>query len=366
MQRSLLPRIALIAAAGLLLAGCKTYPEPSIVPSAGPQPPADVIDLYRALKPAVIPAAWPSGAFPGVLMPASGYLPGTGVLMSALPTPGGLADGLYLGNPETGQAKLVVPITPGPERNIATASALGLDGIAFQVGPESGPRKAPVQLARAAGGKPAALDLPPADRHGIATSFHFEGHKLVFLSTRSVGENDLTSVVACDLPSGKCRDLFREQSSASSLDVIAIGTDAQSVYLALKPADPEDTVQGEIVRVPLQGGKPVKLWRTGGILTSIVPGPALLAFTEDFGVDEGLYLREGQTMIRITPPGVFPSNPSYGDGYLAFWANQPELLDVRADRLYRIPGQMPELYGNLLTYVTPKGLRWVQLPPAGS
>ena len=366
MQKSLLPRIALIAAAGLVLAGCKTYPEPSIIPSAGPEPPPGVIDLYRALKPVDLPAAWPTGTFPGVTMPATGYIPGQGVLLTTEPTKDGLADGLYLGYPQTGRERLVVPISPGRERDIATASALGQDGIAYQVGPESGPRNAPVELAAVTGGKPAMLRLPPGDLRSIDTSFHFEGHELIFLSTRSLGDNDLTSVVACHLPSGSCRDLFREQSSASSLDVIAIGTDTHNVYLALKPADPEDKVQGDIVEVPIQGGRPRTLWRTAGILTSMVPGAGLLAFTEDFGVDEGLYLREGKTMIRITPPGVFPSNPSYGNGYLAFWANSPELLDIRADRLYRIPGQMPELYGDLLTYVTPQGLRWVQLPPTGS
>ncbi len=349
-----------------MLAGCTTYSEPSVLPAAGPEPPAGVIDLYRALKPADLPAAWPVGTFPGVTMPAWGYLPGRGVLLTVLPTPGGSLGGLYLGRPKTGRESLLVPIAPGSERDIATAASIGPGGIAFQVGPESGPRSAPVELAPAAGGKPIALALPRADRHSIDTSLQFEGQDLLFLSTRSAGENDLTSVVACDLYAKACRSLFSERSSASSLDVIAIGSDRKSVYLALKPADPEDKVQGEIVELSLAGGRARTLWRTGGILTSMVAGPGFLAFTEDFGVDEGLYLREGQTMIRITAPGVFPSNPSYGGGYLAFWANEPALLDLSADRLYRIPGQMPELFGNLLTYVTPQGLRWVLLPAAGT
>ncbi len=362
--RNLLPRIALIAALGLALSGCTTYPEPSILPPAGPAPPAGAIDLYRALTPEAMPSTWSSGIFPGMTQPATGYLPSRGVLLTVLPSPHGRKDGLYIGNPMTGRLTLAVAISPGSARDIATASALGAGSVAFQVGPESGPRSAPAEIATKPASPPVSLTVPPADRGSIDTSFHFEGDELVFLGTRSAGENDVTSVVACNLVRGSCRDLFRAASQRSSLDVIALGAGRSHAYLALKPADPGERVQGEIVAVPLDGGEPRTLWRTSGILTSMARGRGVLAFTEDFGVDEGLYLREGQTMIRITPPGEFPSNPTLGSGYIAWWADRPELLDLRSDRLYRIPGWMPELYGNLLTYVTPEGVRWVRLPPA--
>ncbi len=364
MTRGILPRLALTAMLGLLLSGCKTYPEPTFLPSAGPAPPADVINLYRALRPQNLPSAWPKGLFAGVGQAAAGYLPGKGVLLSVLPSRNGPADGLYFGEPATGSEGLIVSISPGKHRDIATSAAVGLDGVAFQVGPESGPRDAPVQLEPLSGGPARLLRLPPEDRGSIDTSFHFVGHELIFLNTRTEGGNDLTSVVACDLRTYACRDLYRKASDRSSLDVIALDTGKSHAYLAIKPADPADPVQGEIVSVPLTGGKPHTLWRTSGVLTSVVRGPGGLAFTEDFGVDEGLYLREDRTMIRITAPGDYPSNPSIGNGYISWWAQRSELLDLRTDQLYRIPGFMPELYGDLLTYVTPAGVRWIRLPHA--
>ena len=363
-MRGIGPRLALAAMLGLLLSGCKTYPEPTLLPSAGPSPPADVINLYSALSAQNLPSAWPTGLFPGVSQPAAGYLPGKGVLLSVLPSRNGPADGLYFGEPATGSERLIVSITPGKHLDIATAAGVGLGGVAFQVGPESGPRHAPVQLEPLTGGPARWLRLPQGDRGSIDTSFHFVGHELVFLNTRTKGGNDLTSVVACDLLTYACRDLYREASDRSSLDVIALGTGTGHAYLAIKPADPGDPVQGEIIAVPLTGGRPRTLWRTPGVLTSVVRGSGGLAFTEDFGIDEGLYLREDRTMIRITAPGDYPSNPSFGDGYITWWAQKPELLDLRTDHLYRIPGFMPDLYGDLLTYVTPAGVRWIRLPPA--
>lgn len=363
MRRSFLPTIGVVLAMALLLGGCKTYPEPSFLPPQGPEPPAGVIDLYHALTPMPLPSSWPSGLFAGVTEPATGYLTGHGVLLIRLPTAGGPPDGLYLGEVGSDKTSLLARIAPGRFRDIATAAAEGQAGVAFQVGPESGPRNAPVELLPW-GGAQRSIKTPGAGRDTIATSFHFVGQDLLYLSTRTSGENDLTAVIACSLVTGACQRLFHEASTRSSLDVIAYGADSHRVFLALKPADPGDPVQGEIVAIPLAGGRAQVLWRTAGVLTSMVRAKGLLIFTEDFGVDEGLYLREGQTMIRLTAPGVFPSNPSYGDGYIAWWADQPELLDLRSDRLYRIPGWMPEIYGDLLTYVTPAGVHWVRLPPA--
>jgi hypothetical protein len=363
MARSFLPTLGLVATVALLLGGCRTYPEPTFLPPQAPQPPAGVIDLYRALKPAPLPPSWPSGTFAGVTQPAAGFLPGKGVLLIRLPVPGGPPDGLYLGDVATDETSLLARVSPGKAQDIATAAGAGQAGVAFQVGPESGPRSAPVELLPWRGPR-RSIETPGAGHDTIATSFLFVGHELLYLSTRTVGENDLTAVIACDLATGACRRLFHEASLSSSLDVIAFGADRLHVYLALKPADPGDPVQGEIVTIPLRGGRTHVLWRTAGVMTSMVRAHGLLIFTEDFGVDEGLYLRERETMIRLTAPGVFPSNPSCGDGYVAWWADRPELLDLRSDRLYRIPGSMPEIYGDLLTYVTPAGLHWVLLPPA--
>lgn len=351
----------ILVAVTLLLAACKTYPEPTFLPPPQPSPPANVINLYRALKAKPLPVDLKGGLLKGFGQPAAGYLAGEGLLLSVWPARGGHADGLYLADLQSGKTRLIMAITPGAARDVATASAIGSGYFALQIGPESGPRYAPVLFGHI-GGAPRPLRLPAADRRSIATSLSIRGSDLLLISTRSIGVIDHTNAVDCALPAGLCRNVLQERSNRSDLNVIAISAGAGRVYAALKPADPGDAIQGEIVDFPCRGGKARTVWRTSGVLTAIVAGPGFLAFTEDFGIDEGLYLRSYETLIRVTPPSVYPSNPSYGDGYLAWWAAAPQMLDIRTDRLYTIPGFMPEIYGNVLTYLTQQGLRYETLP----
>ena len=354
------PLAVIAVCASVLLTGCRTY-TPSFMPTFPPSPPS-ALQLYRALRPEPLPYGVRGGLVAAITQPASGYLPGEGLLIPVWPTPAGPRDGLYLLNPASGRMSPLAPLLPSNREHVVTASALGQGYFAYQAGPESGPRRAPLQLDTLAAHQ-LTLAMPRGTASAIYTSLAFAAGYLDFIATRSRGENDVTSAVSCALPKGPCRVLQSEHSSRTGLDVIALAPRGKRVYIALKPADPEDATQGMIAWVGQSGGKLHVLERTTGIPTSIVAGPDFLLFTEVVGIDDGLYVWRAHSLMRLTSPSEFPSDPSYGDGYVAWWGDSPGLLDLRTDQLYRVPGQQPVVHGDILTYLTPQGLHWLRLPP---
>ncbi|MDA8345171.1 MAG: hypothetical protein M0Z66_06775 [Thermaerobacter sp.] len=363
MMRRRMGRMAgAVAAAAILLTGCKTYPGPGFGPTE-PAPPPAALAVYASFHPVPLPHGLPGGLLKGVFTPPTSYAAGEGLLIPVPPSKGGPADGLYLYSTATGTLTRVERIAPGPSRDVATSSAVGDGYIAYQIGPESGPRTAPVELQAVPGGAPHAITLPKRDRGGIHTLMTIQGGYLDFLTTRESGDNDLTGAVACRLPNGPCKNLMFENSGLSQTDVIALTADAGWVYVALKPADPGDSAFSALLALPQNGGPRRVLWRGAGVITSVVAAQAGLLFTADYGTDEALYFLRQGGLSRLTAPSQFPSHPSFGAGYVTWWSQSPFVFDIGSDRVYRVPGVLPQLFGDLLTYITPQGVRWVRLPP---
>lgn len=356
-------RLMAALGAALLLGGCRTY-TPSFMPTFPPSPPPAEA-LYRTLHEEPLPAGLPGGVVRGVRVPSGNFVQGEGLLVPIWPAPGAPPDGLYLLSPSgTGLRPLALLTPPGPE-NVPTASALGRGYFAYQAGPEAGPRRAPLVVQRL-DGQSVRLHLPKIALRSIYTSLTFADGRLYFIATHTFRGNDTTSAVACSLPQGRCRVLQTEESARSGLDIVLLTAAGGRIYLAIKPADPEDPGKSRIAWLPAAGGRTHVVLRMQGTLTSLVVGNGFLMFTEVVGIDDGLYLWRSGNLVRLTPPSEFPSNPSCSGRYVAWWGSQPRLLDLRTDRLYRVPGYGPQLAGGILTFLTPRGLMWLVLPDAHS
>ncbi len=355
-------RVAGFFAACILLTGCRTYPAPGVGPTA-PLPPPAAVRVYRAVRPVPLPDNLPTGLLSRFGSPPAGYAQDTGLLFAAWPSASGPADGLYLQGTEGAPPRLLVRIAPGRAKDVATSSAIGEGYLAYQVGPESGPATLPLELQRLSGGRAWALKLPADDRGDVAALPTITGGYLDFLAVRDTRTADRTAAVSCRLPQGPCRDLISLDSDRARHDVIAVSGYGPRLYAALNPVDPAGGASAEIISVPQAGGHRQVLWQGPGVITSIVPIHGGMLFTMFSGTDGAIYLLEGGGLARLTVPGDFPSHPSYGAGYVTWWDGSPCVFQIGSGRAYRVPGSLPELFGNLLTFVTPQGVRWVRLPP---